>query len=101
MPDTFLKLPEMCARYHVSDRRAPDIVRQNAVRVLRPGRAWLFDERAETALREATRMFQDPVSKEKRRRAAMRVPSSDDAYERVLALTARHRKKPGCGQVKA
>ena len=57
MPDPFLTLADICARYHVSDRRARDIVREHKVPVLCPGRRWLFDEQAETAFREATRLY--------------------------------------------
>lgn len=60
MPEALLTLADICTRYRVSDRRARDIVHHNAVPVLHPGRKWLFDAKAETAFREATRLGPTP-----------------------------------------
>jgi hypothetical protein len=56
MVEPLRTLIEICQRYHVSDRRAREIVRQNNVPILKPGREWLFDEAAERAFVEASRV---------------------------------------------
>jgi len=80
-----LTLPDLCARYQVSDRRARDIVRQHRVPVLQPGRCWLFDARAETAFQEATRLYSSDPTAPARRATGSRARSAASEYEKALA----------------
>ncbi len=87
MADALLTLPELCARYQVSDRRARDIVRLHRVPVLQPGRRWLFDVQAEMAFREACRLY--PV-RTVGAPSVQRTPckANSSAYVRALELTS-------------
>lgn len=80
-----LTLAEICALYHVSDRRARDIVREHRVPVLQPGRRWLFDVRAETAFREATRLYSPAAAAPTRHTIRSRARSAASDYEKALA----------------
>ena len=85
--EPLLTLADICARYHVSDRRARDIVRPHGVPVLRPGRAFLFDSRAETAFREATRLnSSSSPTKAVSHAGTSRKPSRENDYEKALEL---------------
>lgn len=82
-----LTLPDICARYQVSDRRVRDIVRQHRVPILQPGRRWLFDAQAEMAFREACRLY--PVAAIEPARDRVATSKAERAeYVRALALTS-------------
>jgi len=81
-----LTLAEMCSRYMVSNRRARNIVREHRVPVLQPGRCWLFDVRAETAFREATRLYSSDPTAPARRPTGSQARSAASEYAKALAL---------------
>jgi hypothetical protein len=88
MADDLLTLPSICAKFHVSERRARQIVHDHGVPVLKPGREWLFDDTAVRAFTEATRLCPSKSSVAKvRKPGGSRARSRAGGFEKALALT--------------